>query len=83
MTENREDIFDKIMRLPLLRIFEPFYKKHQEILLYLFFGGVVTVVSIGTFQLFYAVFKIVHFHFELFGKVVFCTPHCKFCNLQR
>ncbi len=58
MTENRVDIFDKIMRLPLLRIFEPFYKKHKEILLYLFFGGVVTVVSIGTFQLFYAVFKI-------------------------
>ena len=58
MTENRDDIFDKIMRLPLLRIFEPFYKKHKEILLYLFFGGVVTLVSIGTFQLFYAVFKI-------------------------
>lgn len=58
MTENREDIFDKIMQLPLLKSLEPFYKKHKEILLYLFFGGVVTIVSIGTFQLFYAVFKI-------------------------
>lgn len=58
MTENREDVFDKIMRLPLLVTFEPFYKKHKEVLLYLFFGGVVTLVSIGTFQLFYAVFKI-------------------------
>ena len=58
MTENRDDIFDKMMRLPLLVTFEPFYKKHKEILLYLFFGGLVTVVSIVTFQLFYAVFKI-------------------------
>lgn len=58
MTENREDIFDKIMRLPLLVTFEPFYKKHKEVLLYLLFGGVVTLVSIGTFQLFYAAFKI-------------------------
>lgn len=58
MTENREDIFDKIMQLPLLKILEPFYKKHKEILLYLFFGGVVTIISIGTFQLSYAVLKI-------------------------
>lgn len=58
MTENRDDIFDRIMRLPLLVTFEPFYKKHKEVLLYLFFGGVVTLVSIGTFQFFYAVFKI-------------------------
>ena len=36
MTENRDDIFDKIIRLPLLVTFEPFYKKHKEVLLYLF-----------------------------------------------
>ena len=38
MSEHtRPDIFDKIMHLPLLRILEPFYKKHKEGLLYLFF----------------------------------------------
>ena len=37
---KKEDIFDKIMNLPILNIFNPFYKKHKEALLYLFFGGV-------------------------------------------
>ena len=32
----RCDIFDKIMSLPFLRIFEPFYKKYKMALLYLF-----------------------------------------------
>ena len=50
----KEDIFDRLMRLPLLRIFEPFYKKHKEILLYLLFGGLTTLVSIATFALFFA-----------------------------
>lgn len=48
----RPDIFDKIMRLPLLRLLEPFYKKHKEGLLYLFFGGVTTLVSWVIFWLF-------------------------------
>ena len=47
MSGSREDVFDKIMRLPLFKKIEPFYKRHKEVLLYLFFGGVVTVVSIG------------------------------------
>lgn len=34
---KKKDIFDKIMELPFFRIFEPFYKKYKEILLYLFF----------------------------------------------
>ena len=34
--EERKDIFDKIMSLPGLRIFEEFYKKNKEVLLYLF-----------------------------------------------
>ena len=32
-------VFDKLMELPILRIFNPFYKKYKEMLLYLFFGG--------------------------------------------
>lgn len=58
MSGSREDIFDKIMRMPPLKKIEPFYKKHKEVLLYLFFGGVVTVVSIVSYQLACAVFGI-------------------------
>lgn len=43
------DIFDKIMTLPILNYFEPFYKRNKEILLYLFFGGLTTIVSIGSY----------------------------------
>ena len=50
----KEDIFDRLMHLPVLRIFEPFYKKHKEVLLYLLFGGLTTLVSIATFALFMA-----------------------------
>lgn len=46
------DIFDRIMSLPVLRkLYKP-YEKHKELLLYIFFGGLATVVSIGTFVLF-------------------------------
>ena len=43
------DIFDKIMSLPGLRRFYNVYAKYKEILLYILFGGVATVVSIGSF----------------------------------
>ena len=49
--ENKPDIFDRIMALPVLSKLAPFYKKHKSILLYLFFGGLTTVVSIGTYAL--------------------------------
>ncbi len=49
--ENRQDIFDKIMALPMFSSFAPFYKKHKSVLLYLLFGGLTTLVSIGTFAL--------------------------------
>lgn len=48
----QEDIFDRLMKLPVLRVFAPFYKKHKEVLLYLLFGGLTTVVSIASFALF-------------------------------
>lgn len=50
--EEQNDIFDRIMALPLLSKFAPFYKKHKSVLLYLLFGGLTTVVSIGTYALF-------------------------------
>lgn len=47
----RRDIFDRIMSLPgLRRLYKP-YEKHKELLLYIFFGGCTTVISIGTFAL--------------------------------
>ena len=50
---RRRDIFDRIMSLPLLRLLDPFYQKHREVLLYLFFGAVTTAVSWVTFYLFH------------------------------
>ena len=48
---EQKDIFDKMMSLPGLRRFYALYAKYKEILLYILFGGVATVVSIGSFVL--------------------------------
>lgn len=53
---DRGDVFDRLMRLPLLNRLEPFYRAHREVLLYLFFGGLTFVVSIATYALFIKVF---------------------------
>ena len=54
MEENpKKDIFDRLMSLPLLRFFEPFYRRHKSVLLYLFFGGATTGVNWLFFWLFY------------------------------
>ena len=50
--KKEKDIFDRIMELPVLRIFNPFYKKNKEILLYLFFGGLTFLVSIISYAFF-------------------------------
>lgn len=47
-----KDIFDRIMEWKVLRIFNPFYKKYKEVLLYLFFGGLTTIISIGSYAFF-------------------------------
>ncbi len=50
MTNRHDgDIFDRIMSLPGLRIFEGPYRKYKSILLYLFFGGVSLVINIALF----------------------------------
>lgn len=48
---EKKDIFDKIVHLKVFRWAEPFYKKHKEVLLYLFFGGLAFIVSIVSFYL--------------------------------
>ena len=47
-TKNK-NIFDKAMSLPVFNVFEPFYKKHKEGLMYLFFGGLAFFLSIFLF----------------------------------
>lgn len=54
---NEKDIFDRIMCLPGLRRFYGVYEKYKSVLLYLFFGGCTTVVSIGSFMLLESVWK--------------------------
>lgn len=53
--EEKKDIFDRIMSLPVLNIFDPFYKKHKEGLLYLFFGGLAFFLSIFLYWFMYSV----------------------------
>lgn len=57
MNENRRDIFDRLMSLPGLRIFEPFYQRHREGLLYLFFGATTTLLNLLLSALFWYVLK--------------------------
>lgn len=58
MDNEKFDFFDRIMQLPVLSIFNTFYKKHKSVLLYLFFGGCTTLVSIGTFILFDSYYQV-------------------------
>ena len=51
-SSKTDDIFDRIMHLRPLRFLEPFYRKNKEVLMYLFFGALTTLVSIVTFWLF-------------------------------
>lgn len=54
--ERKKDIFDKLMELPLLRVFGPFFDKHREGLLYLFFGGLAFFLNMLLFFLFHTLF---------------------------
>ncbi len=63
---EKRDIFDKIMGLPILNLLEPFYKKHKEVLLYLFFGGLTFVISVAT----YAYFNVVLGLNELVANII-------------
>lgn len=52
--DREKDVFDRIMEAKLLRPLQPFWQKHREALLYLFFGGLTTLLSILLFWLFTA-----------------------------
>ncbi len=51
MDTNQPDIFDRIMMLPGFNRFNAFYVQNKSVLLYIFFGGLTTVVSVGSFAL--------------------------------
>lgn len=48
---EKTDIFDRIMACGALSPLRPFFAKHREVLLYLFFGGLTFFLSIGLFWL--------------------------------
>ncbi len=50
--DEKKDIFDRLMGLRPFRPLWPFYVKYKEPLLYLFFGGLTTLISIFVFWLF-------------------------------
>ncbi len=45
------DLFDRLFTCCWLKPLQPFWRRHREMLLYLFFGGLTTVISIGSFWL--------------------------------
>ncbi len=49
--QKKPDIFDRIMAFPVLRIFQPFYAKHKEVLMYLLFGGLAFFLNIGLYAI--------------------------------
>lgn len=53
-----KDIFDRIMSARVFRRIKPFYDKHREIILYLFFGGLTFFLAIAVFALLHHVFDV-------------------------
>lgn len=51
--QDERDIFDRLFSTRLLRPLAPFFGRHREPLLYLFFGALTTAVSWGSFYLLY------------------------------
>ncbi len=56
MKKKEKDIFDRIMEWPILRIFQPIYKKYKSVLVYLFLGGCTVIVNMILFFLFTKLF---------------------------
>ena len=69
----KKDIFDRIMELPVLNLFNSVYKKNKEIILYLFFGGLTFVIGVSTFGLFNIFFKINEHISNVFSWIIAVT----------
>ena len=53
--DREPDIWDRLVHLRVFRWFEPFYKKHKEVLMYLFFGGLAFFLNLFLYWLFVVV----------------------------
>ena len=58
MDNEKKDIFDRIMATKLMSPLRPFYQKHREILLYLFFGGLTFFLVIVVYAVLFHVFHV-------------------------
>ncbi len=58
MDNERKDIFDRIVSLKIFRWFQPFYNRHREILLYLFFGGLTFFLAIAVYAILFHLFGV-------------------------
>lgn len=56
--QNKDDIFDRLMSLKFFSFARPFYINYKEMLLYVLFGGITTIISVFTFTIVYEFFSI-------------------------
>lgn len=55
---NARDIFDRLLAMSLLQRLQPFFTAHREKLLYLFFGGISFLLSVGSYAVFLNLFSL-------------------------
>lgn len=56
MQRQNEDLYDRLISVSLLKGFRPLLEKYKQGFVYLFFGGVTTLINIAVFWLFYRLF---------------------------
>ena len=71
--KNKKDIFDRLMSIRILRRFQPLYQQYKEVLLYLFFGGLTFLVSVGSYIFFESAVKIIPLIAILFSWILAVT----------
>ena len=58
MNSRTEDVFDRLMKLPVLCRFQPFFGARRVKLLYLFFGALSFLLNTGSYGVFLHIFSI-------------------------
>lgn len=56
--KQKKDVFNKLSELSVFPYFCSIYKRHHEMILYIFFGGLAFLVSIFTFAFFHMLLDI-------------------------
>ena len=81
-TDAQGDVFDRLMRLPVLNRLEPFYAAHKEMLLYLLFGGIYPIFKAMFERLHYIVawvLKLSCFN-TMLTMLIFCVMFMLVCK---